>query len=209
MIEINFGIKKDVRRRAMLALIRLGAHMSLHVLVERTLVTHGFLAYGAEIGVVLPEMNLLVALEAVIGGESGTALALELFETAVQFDVILQRQNGLHLFAAQVTDVVSFTGVNRVAVGQLLGSAGEPLLAVFAVVRQRVLIGRVPLLVVLQVVLVFETHATQFAGVLQQLLLVTVDLSFVGGYILSRVEFLMAQVTLELPLVGVRVHVVD
>jgi len=73
----------------MLALIRLCAHVSFKMLVQRTLITHGFLA-NRTVKSVLTQMNLLMTLEAVIGGKSGTALALEFLETTVQFDVILQ-----------------------------------------------------------------------------------------------------------------------
>ena len=94
----------------MLTLVRLGAHVRLEVLVEGTFVAHGLFTDGTHVRVILPLVDLAVALEAVVGGEgSATQLALELLEAAVQFDVVLQRQDRLHLLAAQVTHVVTFT----------------------------------------------------------------------------------------------------
>jgi len=65
------------------------------------------------------------------------------------------------------------------------------------------------LLVILQMVFVLETHTAKFTSVFQQLLLISVHLPFVGCYILCCIKFLVAQLALELPLVSVRVHVVD
>lgn len=67
----------------MLTLVRLGAHVSLDMLIERTLVAHRFLANRTDIGIVLALVDLLVALEAVVGGKGGSAITLELLQTAV------------------------------------------------------------------------------------------------------------------------------
>ena len=92
----------------MLALVGLGAHVGLEVLVERALVAHRLLADGADVGVVGSLVDLAVALERVVGGEGGAAqLAGKLLEAAVQLDVVLQRQDRLHLLAAQVAHVVA------------------------------------------------------------------------------------------------------
>ena len=97
------------RSGTVLTLVRLGAHVRLEVLVEGTFVAHGLFTDGTHVRVILSLVDLAVALEAVVGGEgSATQLALELLEAAVQFDVVLQRQDRLHLLAAQVTHVVTF-----------------------------------------------------------------------------------------------------
>ncbi len=93
----------------MLTLVRLGAHVCLEVLVEGTFVAHSLFADGAHVRVILSFVDLAVALETVVGGEgSATQLALELLKAAVQLDMVLQRQDRLHLLAAQVTHVVTF-----------------------------------------------------------------------------------------------------
>lgn len=197
-----------LRSLTVITLVRFSAHVSLEMLVERALIAEDFLADGTDVGAFLAFVDLLVTLEAVVGGEGGAALAHKLLEALVQFDVVLQRQDRLHLLAAQFANEVALAGVHRVAVCQLFGAAGEPLRAVLAAVRQRIVVGRVPLLVVLQVVLVLETHAAQLARVLEQFLLVAVHLALVRRHVLGRVELLAAQVALKLALVRVRVQVV-
>lgn len=62
-------------------------------------------------------MNLLVTLETVIGGKGGaTGVAFEFFESTVEFDVVLQRQDRFHLLPAKMANKITFTGVNRVTV---------------------------------------------------------------------------------------------
>lgn len=99
--------------------------------------------------------------------------------------------------------------MDRVAVSQLLCPRHETLRAVFTIVRQRVLVGWMSFLVVLQVILVLETHATQFARVFKQLLLVPVNLPLVSRHILSSVKFFVAELALILALIRMRIHVVD
>ena len=77
--------------------------------------------------------------------------------------------------------------MNRVAVSQLLCTGGETLVAVLAAVRQRIVVCWVPFLVILQMVLVLETHAAQLARVLEQLLLVAVYFPLVCRHVLQKV----------------------
>ena len=73
----------DERGAAVRALVRLGAQMSLEVLVQRALVAHGLLADVADVlRVLVPFVDLPVTFERMIGGESSSALlAFELFQS--------------------------------------------------------------------------------------------------------------------------------
>jgi hypothetical protein len=80
---------------------------------------------------------LLVTLETVVGGKGGaTGFTLEFLESAVKFDVVLQRQDRLHLLPAKMADKITFAGVNRVTMRQLLGPCHKMFFAILATVRQ-------------------------------------------------------------------------
>lgn len=108
----------DLRCAAVRTLVRLGCLVRFQMLIQRAFVAHRLLANVAHVLVAgLAVVNLLVTLEAVVGGERRAAVvALELLEAAVELDVVLQRQDGLHLLAAHVTNEIALAGVHRVAV---------------------------------------------------------------------------------------------
>lgn len=114
--HVNFqSILVDERGVTVLALVRFRSRMRFDVLIEGTLVAHLLLTDGAVVSGGFAFVNLAMAFETVIGSESGTTLfTFEFLFAAVQFHMILQRDHRFHLFTAQMTDEITFTGVDRI-----------------------------------------------------------------------------------------------
>ena len=81
----------------------------------------------------------------------------------MRLDVVLERRLRLDLLAAQVAHKVALVRMHRVAVRDLLCLVAETFRAVLALVRQRVVFGRMLIQVLLQLKVGLETLAAQLA----------------------------------------------